>query len=384
MKIIYILTLLAFIPVHIHAQKPPDYNAVDARMRQIPQKMTKTVDDIASYVKKNFKTDEEKVRATFYWITHNISYDISRAYTIEYYEKDQEILDEVMTEKKGLCIHYAMLFSHICNKAGVKTYVVTGFTRQNGKMDTSPHAWSAAYVGSRWWLFDPTWGSGNIQNGKFVRLFKETHFNPQPEEYVKSHCPFDPSWQLLKSPISNKAFIKADFSISPRKIAYNFKDSITLYEKQDSIQQQLTLLRRLEKNGIENNLLKERQNEIKKEINRLRLNESVYWFNNAVVNLNKGIEELNRFINYRNNQFTPKRPDTEIKQILDNAGMYFDRFKDQFVKIKYTDAKMKESVNQIRGSFYDVSGSFEEQKRFLTEYINTSPTIRHTLFYTKK
>ncbi|MCK7554189.1 hypothetical protein MKQ70_03860 [Chitinophaga sedimenti] len=53
-----------------------------------------------------------------------------------------------------------MLFTDICAKAGLKSFVIEGFTIQSGFTDYIPHAWSAARIDTGWFLFDPTWGQG--------------------------------------------------------------------------------------------------------------------------------------------------------------------------------------------------------------------------------
>lgn len=370
-----------FLTLGLWAQNAKDYTAIDARAMKVPDNALSSVDRIAAYFKTNFKTDEEKIRAVYYWVTHTMSYDISQIYTAGYYVREQEIIDEALKSKSGLCIHYAMLFSHICNSAGVKACVITGFTRQDGKVDTRPHAWNAALINGAWWLFDPTWGSGSIQNGKFVRQFKEIHFNPKPEEFAQTHSPYDPAWQLLSFPISNTAFVKGDFAVNTNRKPYNFKDSIRVFESQDSLNRQITLLRRLQKNGVVNNLLQERKIEIENEISRIRVNQSVFAFNNAVTEMNEGVGELNRFINFRNHQFKPEIPDNQLKQMLDKVEVSFEKCRNQLAGIKYINAELKRSLNQLMPTFNSAQQSLAEQQAFLGKYLNTTKLLRFRLFY---
>jgi hypothetical protein len=372
---------ILFLAFGLCAQSVKDYTGIDARAMKVPDNALNSVDKMAAYFKTYFKTDEEKVRAVYYWVTHTMSYDMSQIYTAGYYAREQEIIDEALKSKSGVCIHYAMLFSHICNKSGVKACMITGFTRQDGKTDTRPHAWNAAFVNGTWWLFDPTWGSGSIQNGKFVRQFKEMHFNPKPEEFAQTHSPYDPAWQLLNFPFSNNAFVKGDFKINTNRKPYNFKDSIRVFEGQDSLDQQITLLRRLEKNGVVTNLLRERKNEIEKEINRMRVNESVFAFNNAVTEMNEGVGELNRFINFRNCQFKPEIPDDQLKQMLDKVDVSFEKCRNKLKGVKYTNAEVKRSLDLFMPTFNTAQQSLAEQQAFLNKYLNTTKLLRFRLFY---
>jgi len=54
----------------IFAQKASinEYGAIDKLSLQLPDSLTRTTDEIASYITSNFKTDKEKVRAIFIWI----------------------------------------------------------------------------------------------------------------------------------------------------------------------------------------------------------------------------------------------------------------------------------------------------------------------------
>ncbi|MCM3719797.1 hypothetical protein [Fictibacillus phosphorivorans] len=39
----------------------------------------------------------------------------------------------------------------------------------------------------RWLAMDPTWGSGYLQNNKFVPKFTMKYFDPKPAEFQKTH-----------------------------------------------------------------------------------------------------------------------------------------------------------------------------------------------------
>jgi transglutaminase/protease-like cytokinesis protein 3 len=37
-------------------------------------------------------------------------------------------------------------------------------------------------------IFDPTWGSGFVNNGKFVNAFDDRYFKANPSEIIASHA----------------------------------------------------------------------------------------------------------------------------------------------------------------------------------------------------
>jgi len=89
-------------------------------------------------------------------------------YALNFYAKTEDKITKALKTRRGICENYATLFMDICNKTGIKSFVVEGYTKQNGFADYIPHAWSAALIDTTWYLFDPTWGSGYVNNGKFV------------------------------------------------------------------------------------------------------------------------------------------------------------------------------------------------------------------------
>ena len=363
------------------AQSTARYVDTDVRIMQIPKSSTRTVDDVAAYIKANFSTDEEKARSVFFWISQTISYDIANMNKINYYDNEQQVVDEVMKSRKGVCMHYATLMSWICNRVGVKTFVVGGYTRQNGKVDILSHAWNVSFVNGKWQIIDPTWGTGQIVNGKFVRQLNNEFFLMQPEEGIKSHCPFDPMWQLLQYPIDNNNFSKGIVAIDKSKPLFSFNDSIAAYEKADELTRQKAALRRMENNGINSKLLQENQQQIKNRINGIQKNTSIETFNNAVNTLNQAVNDLNEFINYRNKQFTPKRSDAALKLMLENVETILARYKTEVAGITYADAGIKYSLSEINKTVQSLEEALAEQRTFLDKYLSTAKIFRKSLFY---
>lgn len=63
---------------------------------------------------------------------------------------------------------------------GLEARMAIGYAGQD-------HAWIETKVDGRWLTMDPTWGSGYLQNGRFVRNYTLKYFDPNPEEFKKSH-----------------------------------------------------------------------------------------------------------------------------------------------------------------------------------------------------
>jgi hypothetical protein len=380
-KKIIIILLILLNAFHSYSQNTLKYVSTDAQAIQIPKNSTYSVENIASYIKTNFSHDEEKVRAAFYWISQNISYDISAINEVVFYENEQQLIAEVLKKRKGICMHYAVLFDHICKLSGVKSHWIGGITRQNNELDKSPHAWNIVNIYGKWQIIDPTWGSGQIENGKFVRKLNNSFFDSKPEEMIHTHCPFNPMWQLLTYPVSNKAFITGNIVPDKDQPAWNINDSILAYEKQDTLTRETVLLKRMQKSGIENELLVHEWRTLKYNIEVKKRNESVDFINQAVFNFNEGVKSLNEFIAYRNNHFNPKKEDVEIQQMLDNVSHSFQNSKNKMQSIKTKDEAIIQSLNQIKNLVDNAEVSLKEQQVFLNKYIETPRLTRKTVFY---
>jgi len=208
MKKLKFVLLLIFASQMLFGQKKKskEFFPIDQKALLIPDSLTKTTDALAKYFVANFKTDNEKSRAIYIWVVCNVQYDIDNMFAINFYEKKEDKISKPLKTKKGICENYASLFTDICLKSGLKSYVIEGYTIQNGFADYIPHAWSATLIDSSWYLFDPTWGSGYVEGGRFHTKINNDYFKVAPSSLISSHMPFDYLWQFLNYPITNQEF----------------------------------------------------------------------------------------------------------------------------------------------------------------------------------
>lgn len=378
-KLLIVILLCGLSP--IFAQKNIDYSTVDERMKQIPDTSTLTVSSISLYINSTFSKDEEKVRAVYFWVTKNIKYNVEKMYAVNFYENEQEIIDVALKNKMGVCMHFATLFSSICNKVGIKAYVVDGFTKQNGIVDYVPHAWNVAYINSKWQLFDPTWGAGYIQNGKYLNKLNNFHFNTSPVVLIKTHIPFDPIWQLLNYTINNTEFYQGKTEINTKNIFFNFNDSIAKYELSNDIQRYESADMRIKNQGVINSILQNRHQYNLQQIEYFKNKEASDLYNLASIKVSEGVKRLNDFISYRNNQFTPMQTDMEIQLMLVKIDSAFIKANELIDKVQFTDPSNKALIVQFKQSMVDISKNIDEQKAFVAKYLSTKKILRKSLFY---
>lgn len=379
MKLIFSAILFICICSSVIAQN--SIRSVDKIMLQIPESLTTSTSDIARYINSQFSTENEKSRAVFIWIARNIRYDIANMYVKSTVLNSAETNYKTLKTRKGVCTDYAELFNDIAGKIGIKSYVVSGYTKQNGVVDVLSHSWCAALIDDKWFLFDPTWGSGALFYGKFVKQINDEFYKMKPEECIKSHMPFDPLWQLMLYPISNEEFYEAPSLIDGQKQYFNFKDSLVVYDHQSEVERLISSNNRTERNGVKNSLIFDHLQYNRQKIAYYRGKELEEQANLAVDSFNNGTTMLNKFVEYYNRQFTPLKNDAEIQQMLDTVEICFNNTREYIKDIKNPDARVLSLIKQLNKSLDASSRSLEEMKAFLGKYFNTRKIFRKSLFY---
>lgn len=386
MKQIKFILFLLLITQAVFAQKKivSEYSIIDKKALQLPDSLTKSTVGIASYITANFKTDKEKSRAIFIWVASNIRYDIDNMFAINFYEKKEDKIAKVLKTRKGICENYALLFTDICLKSGIKSVVIEGYTKQNGKVDTIPHAWCAAILDGSWFLFDPTWGSGYVNGNKFFKKINNEYYKVDPLSLIKSHIPFDYLWQFLNYPITNQEFYQGKTQQNKTKTFFNFKDSIQVYEKQNHTDQLISASYRVEKNGVKNSLIFDKLQHLKLESENDKQNKTVNLYNLAIIDYNEGINKFNDFINYRNKQFVPNKTDTEIQTMIDITYNKLKEAKNKLSKISNTDANTTNMIMQLTKSIEEAIIHVNEQQDWLKIYFSKGKSGRKAMFYERK
>jgi hypothetical protein len=386
MKLIKFIILFILTTKTIFAQKGAinEFATIDKKALQIPDSLTKSTDLIASYITSNFATNKDKCRAIFIWVASNIQYDVDNMYTINFYEKKEDKIAKALKIRKGVCENYAILFTDICSKSGLKSFVVEGYTKQDGVTSNIAHAWSATLIDSTWFLFDPTWGSGYVSGQKFVKKINNDYYKVSPTSLIKSHIPFDYMWQLLNYPVTNQEFYEGKTQQNKTKPFFSYKDTIAAFEKQNHIDQLISSAYRVEKNGVKNSLVFDRLQHLKIEIENDRQTKAINLYNSVVTDFNGGINDFNDFINYRNKQFTPKKSDSEIQTMIDVPDNKLKEAKVKLEQISNPDANTITLIRQLTKSIDDASSHVKEQQDWLKVYFSKSKAGRNAMFYERK
>jgi hypothetical protein len=94
---------------------------------------------------KDDKTELERVQDIYTWVLDNVVYDWDKVEEVQG-KYVLPVLDEVYTEKKGICFDYAALMSAMLRVQHIPTKVVTGM------VDEGYHAWIEVYIENMGWI----------------------------------------------------------------------------------------------------------------------------------------------------------------------------------------------------------------------------------------
>jgi hypothetical protein len=361
--------------------KPNEYKAVDETVRKYSNSTDDyTIRGIARFIFENFSTETDRLRAIFIWLSENFEYDVENMYSLKSYNDPQELIDEMLEEKKGVCMHFAYLFKEIGDILGIKSHTISGYTKQNGVISSLSHVWCASFVDSAWHLMDPTWGAGYVQNNKYVRKLNDDYFKADSEKLIQSHFPYDPLWQFLHYPVSAQEFDDGQIKINEEKPFFNYLDTLKTYENATRLEQLIAINKRIRHSGIKNAHTRNQLENNEREIEFHKLNIVIDFYNSAANYYNEGVNALNRFINYRNNQFNPQKSEMQIRIMVDDAEVALTRSQEELQKASTTDESTLGMIYQLQVDINEAITQMDVQKEFINKYFNTKPMFRKTLF----
>lgn len=359
------------------------FSAVDKVMQDIPDSLTVSTQKIADYITQNFNTESEKVRAAFYWTAANISYDLDNRFAINFNESEQEQIQKTLLTKKGICMHYARVFNDIANKSGVKSLTVEGYTMQNGFTDYIPHLWCAANVDGKWYVFDPTWGSGYISRGKFVKKYNGKYYKANPSSVIETHMPFDYLFQFSNFPVTNQEFYDHKTQIDRSKTFYDYESEISKYEAMDEIRQLEAATARIEANGVKNAMIFDRLAWKKRQLDYLKMKRNMDDYNKISTTYNEAINEINELINFRNKKFKPEIPDAALKAKIDSPKAKLTDCKEKLARFVLHDKNNQAAVDSLQKAVDMAISEFAQHENFVAEYLKAPKATRKLLFYKK-
>ena len=351
-------------------------STTDSIALSIPASQTRSTENIAKYISTHFNADEDKVRAAFIWVATTFRYDVANMYQQNAKETPQDKIKKALTTHQGVCEHYALVFNDVCSKLGITSYMITGYTRKYGQTSFLPHAWCCVKTNGSWLLYDPTWASGYVQNGKFVPRINEAFYKVDPQKMISTHMAFDPMWELLHYPITNDEFRDSIVTEKRQKPFFNYDDSIAAWQRQPEQQKLEGTAQRIVRNGLTNALAQNELNRINQNLEFFNANK----YNASVADFNIAVKWLNTFIEYRNHQFKPAKADNTIKAMLDSADKRLTVAREKIAGVK----SMGNINDKVLATYQKLNNDFatklDAQKAFLVKYFTRDKEGRKSMF----
>ena len=351
---------------------PVPYQAVDARMRQVPDSSARTVGGLARFIKASFASENDRARAAFVWVARNIRYDMDNMYLLEYERAPAVVVQETLDKRQGVCRHYAELYCAVANQAGVLSYVVPGYT---SLLASVGHAWCASRIEGQWQLLDPTWAAGKVVNHKFVFQLDNAYFRMPPKVFIELHMPFDPLWQLLPAPRTPQQFQQGLVPPTPR-LAFAFADSLALHTQQTPKQRLHATNRRIAQNGVKNGhtftyLANNRNRED---------NLHIDTYNEALNEYNQSVTLVNAFVEFYNHQFQPRQTDEELRLQLPPIRTHLEQARRLVATVQGPNPALRTSVREFETSLVEAEAKLQKCQTFMDRYLTTGKLLRPTLF----
>lgn len=170
-------------PGPVCPSKSPAYAAIDKHALKATREAEADVPTLVAYLVRPAKTDAQKARAIFRWITDRITYD-AESFAVGRFGNVTP--DKVLANRTATCEGFTALFNDLCKEAKLEAVRVPGFVpfgTMTGDNLSMNHAWNAVKLDGRWYLLDASWAAGDVnpRTGKWEKHFREFWFLTPPD-----------------------------------------------------------------------------------------------------------------------------------------------------------------------------------------------------------
>ena len=385
-----ILILFSFFVLNFaKAQSTTAYDAIDKKISEISKNSETKTTYVANYIAKNFTSTDDKLRAAYYWIAINISYDVENMLNQKPQTSEEKIAN-VLRTKKGVCMHYAELFKDIASKLGIEIILIEGYTKMYGKVAPLSHVWCASKIDGIWYLYDPTWGAGYVENEKYVKKLNNNYYKAEPKSLISSHMPFDYLWQFSEYPITNQEFYDNKVVSENKSAPFDFANEINTFQGLSDLDKAKVSAERVEKNGLKNKLISDRLDFQKKKIdyeiqkiNYKNQNETNSKIQKIVANLNKGNGLLSQFLKFRSAKFTPLVSDEMLKEKINISYDLISQCQNEINEINDVPNQDAANLKALKSAINNSKNNAELHLNFVNEYLTKDKAEREKMFYKK-
>jgi hypothetical protein len=213
---------------------------LDNHAMQAPKTVERNADQLVAYLIKPAKTDEQKARVIYRWLTSRFTYDVASFQARNY---KRQTLDQLLISRSGVCDGYAVAFHEMAKKAGLTTKLIEGRAKggSNGEQfadDQANHAWNMILINGQWKVIDATWGAGHVDDrAGYQAKLDDFYFMAPVENLLLSHYDFsDPLGLFASRQISLQEFETFPYS-GTRAVAVGFDvNRVLSHYRQTSLQ----------------------------------------------------------------------------------------------------------------------------------------------------
>ncbi len=188
-----------------------DFAEIDKHALAATADDEKTLAALARYLARPCKTDTDKARAAYRWVTDRIAYDVEGVLTGRLGDPSAEA---ALKRRVAYCEGYANLYLDLCKRMGLQVVRVRGHAILDGDAanrvptDRNTHTWNAVKLDGTWKLVDTTLGSDPTPDKKFRKRFNPYFFCTPPDRMLFTHLPTEPRLQFVEKPISGVEFLR--------------------------------------------------------------------------------------------------------------------------------------------------------------------------------
>lgn len=336
----------------------------------IPASETNNAADIAAFINKHYHSDDEKISAIYNWITYNIKYDADSIHYVILDEDNEQRVSVALRRKRGVCENFAAIFNDLCNKCGIASFAIEGYSKQMGYIDRTPHVWCAAFADGEWNLYDPTWDAGFIRNGNYFDHQQNNYFKISPADFIQTHLPFDPMFQFLNYPVTYKEFVSGNRSEQNKNNYFNYKDSINSFKKMNPMEKYLSTISRIKNSKWPASKIDTKLKRLQLEIEVRYQDRDIALYDSSVADYNHAINYLNSFLTYRNNQFQPAMSNEEVQSLFRNIRKLIIHANSKLEEVNLSKATLTLNTGDLQKKLDDLFANVKQQESFFKKKVS--------------
>ncbi|KPM41292.1 hypothetical protein AK830_g5221 [Neonectria ditissima] len=171
-----------------------------------------------TYVCRPFRSDVQRLRAIFTWVSERICWE-------EDFEGEIDTR-RVISSKRGCAEEYAVLVSEMCTAVGIHCEIVRGYLKSPGEvpeinsMPRSNHWWNAVVVDNEWRMIDcclasPSYPRRGLYSSASTTATDPWWFLTRPLELCWTHIPEHHSQQHIVPPVAHETLLNLPCTSAP-------------------------------------------------------------------------------------------------------------------------------------------------------------------------